>query len=69
MRRTLLRRLPRLRRRRPRTTVRELIANNDAKPPMTMEEFAALGAHIFESDEEVDDFIAFTYAERRRDMA
>jgi hypothetical protein len=36
---------------------------------MTMTELRALGADLFESDEEVDEFIAFTYAERRRDMA
>jgi hypothetical protein len=29
----------------------------------------AMSADIFESDEELDEFLAFTYAERRRDVA
>ncbi|QUQ70452.1 hypothetical protein [Kutzneria sp. CA-103260] len=38
-----------------------------SKPAMTIDDLACDG--IFETDEEVDEFIAFTYAERRRNLA
>jgi hypothetical protein len=39
------------------------------RPLISIEEFVANGAGVFESDDEVDEFIAWIHAERRRDMA
>jgi hypothetical protein len=37
--------------------------------PISMEEFVAAGANVFQSDEEVDDLIAMVYESRRSGLA
>jgi hypothetical protein len=54
---------------RPRLSVEELIRAKDAKPIRSMADLEAMSAEIFESDDELDEFLAFTYTERRRDVA
>lgn len=39
------------------------------KPASAWRSLDDLAADTFESDEELDDFLAFTYAERRRELA
>jgi hypothetical protein len=51
---------------RPRVSVEELLAAKNVQPIRSLDD---LKADTFESDEEVEEFIAFTYAERRRDLA
>jgi hypothetical protein len=51
---------------RPRLSVTQLLAARHTKPVRSLDE---LVADTFESDEELDDFLAFTYAERHRDLA
>ncbi|MEV6655403.1 hypothetical protein [Streptomyces sp. NPDC051219] len=51
---------------RPRVSVEELLAAKNVQPIKSLDD---LKADTFESDEEVEEFIAFTYAERRRDLA
>ena len=55
--------------RRPRLSVEELIRAKNARPIRSLVDLEAMSADIFESDEELDEFLAFTYAERRRDVA
>ena len=51
---------------RPRLSAAELLAAKNARPIRSVEDLAA---DIFESDEELEEFLAFTYAERHRDLA
>ncbi|MFJ8749894.1 hypothetical protein ACIREO_11240 [Streptomyces sp. NPDC102441] len=51
---------------RPRLTVEELLAAKGTPPIASLED---LRADTFESDEELEEFLAFTYAERQRDVA
>ncbi|MBA2949901.1 hypothetical protein [Streptomyces himalayensis] len=51
---------------RPRLSIEELLAAKNTQPIRSL---ADLKADTFESDEELEEFIAFTYAERRRDVA
>jgi hypothetical protein len=51
---------------RPRLSVEELLAAKNVQPIRSLDD---LKADTFESDEEVEEFIAFTYAERHRDLA
>jgi hypothetical protein len=51
---------------RPQTTAEELLAARGTQPIRSLEDLAA---DTFDSDEELDEFLAFTYAERRRDVA
>lgn len=51
---------------RPRLSVAQLLAAKRTGPIRSLQD---LTADTFESDEELDDFLAFTYAERRRDLA
>lgn len=51
---------------RPRVSVEELLAAKNVQPIQSLDD---LKADTFESDEEVEEFIAFTYAERHRDLA
>jgi hypothetical protein len=53
---------------RPRLSVEELIRAKNAKPIRSLADLEAMSADVFESDEELDEFLAFTYAERRRDV-
>jgi hypothetical protein len=48
-------------------SIEELARLQGVKPVKSVADMAYPG--IFESDEEVDEFIAYTYAARRRDMA
>lgn len=48
-------------------TVEEQARRRGIKPVMSMEEMTCFDA--FESDEEVDEFIAFVYAQRRANLA
>ena len=50
---------------RPRLSVDDLLATRNTQPIRSL---ADLAADTFESDEELDEFLAFTYAERHRDM-
>jgi hypothetical protein len=43
-----------------------LLAAKHARPIRSLDELAA---DTFESDEELEEFLAFTYAERHRDLA
>lgn len=54
---------------RPRLSVEELIRAKGAQPIRTVADLDAMSADLFESDEELDEFLVFTYAERRRDVA
>lgn len=51
---------------RPRLSVEELLAAKNTQPIRSLDD---LRADTFESEEEVEEFIAFTYAERHRDLA
>lgn len=51
---------------RPRLSVEELLAGKNTRPLGSLDDLAA---EIFESDEELDAFLAFTYAQRRPGMA
>jgi hypothetical protein len=51
---------------RPRLSVEELLAAKNTQPIRSLDDLAA---HTFESDEELEEFLAFTYAERHRDVA
>lgn len=51
---------------RPRVSVDELLA---AKGTMPIRGIEDLAADTFASDEEVEEFLAFTYAERHRDQS
>ena len=51
---------------RPRLSVEELLAAKNTQPIRSLDDLAA---DTFESDEELEEFLAFTYAERHRDMA
>lgn len=51
---------------RPRLSAEDLLAAKHTQPIRSMDD---LGADTFESDEELAEFLAFTYAERHRDMA
>ena len=50
----------------PRLSVAELLAAKKARPVRTLDE---LTAATFGDDQELEDFLAFTYAERHRDVA
>lgn len=50
---------------RPRLSVEELLAAKNTQPIRSLNDLAA---DTFESDEELEEFLAFTYAERRRDL-
>ena len=47
-------------------SVTQLLAAKGARPIRSLDELAA---DTFESDEELEEFLAFTYAERHRDLA
>jgi hypothetical protein len=47
-------------------SVEELLAAKHTQPIRSLDELAA---DTFESDEELEEFLAFTYAERHRDLA
>ena len=49
----------------PRVSVEELLAAKNTQPIRSLDDLAA---DTFESDEELEEFLAFTYAERRRDI-
>jgi hypothetical protein len=51
---------------RPGLSVAQLLAAKHTRPIQSLED---LTADTFESDEELEDFLAFTYAERYRDLA
>jgi hypothetical protein len=51
---------------RPRLSVAQLLAARHTQPIQSLDD---LMADTFESDEELEDFLAFTYAERHRDLA
>jgi len=51
---------------RPRLSAAELLAAKGARPIRSLDELAA---DTFESDQELEEFLAFTYAERHRDLA
>ncbi|WP_433517710.1 hypothetical protein ACQP2T_20485 [Nonomuraea sp. CA-143628] len=50
---------------RPRLSVEELLAAKNTQPIRSVEDLAA---DNFESDEELEEFLAFTYAERHREV-
>ncbi|KJE22359.1 hypothetical protein FF36_03231 [Frankia torreyi] len=47
-------------------TAEELLAARGTSPIRSLDDLAA---DTFDSDEELDEFLAFAYAERRRDVA
>ena len=51
---------------RPSVSVTQLLA---AKGARLIRSLGELAADTFESDEELEEFLAFTYAERHRDLA
>lgn len=51
---------------RPGLSVAQLLAAKGTRPIRSLDELAA---DTFESDEELEEFLAFTYAERHRDLA
>ena len=51
---------------RPRLSVAQLLAAKKTGPIRSLDDLAA---DTFESDEELAEFLAFTYAERHRDLA
>ncbi len=51
---------------RPRLSVEELLSAKNTQPIRSLDDLAA---DTFESDEELQEFLAFTYAERHRDIA
>jgi hypothetical protein len=50
----------------PRLSVEELLAAKNTQPIRSLDDLAA---DTFASDEELEEFLAFTYAERYRDVA
>jgi hypothetical protein len=50
----------------PGLSVTQLLAAKGTRPIRSLDELAA---DTFESDEELEEFLAFTYAERHRDLA
>jgi hypothetical protein len=50
---------------RPRLSVEELLAAKNTQPIRSLDDLAA---ETFTSDEEVEEFVAFTHAERHRDV-
>jgi hypothetical protein len=50
----------------PRLSVEQLLAAKHTHPIRFLDDLAA---DTFESDEELEQFLAFTYAERHRDLA
>jgi hypothetical protein len=51
---------------RPRLSVAQLLAAKNTGPIRSLDDLAA---DTFESDDELEEFLAFTYAERHRDLA
>jgi hypothetical protein len=51
---------------RPRRSVAQLLAAKKTRPIRSLNDLAA---DTFQSDEELEEFLAFTYAERHRDLA
>ena len=51
---------------RPRLSVEELLAAKNTQPIRDLNDLAA---DTFESEEELEEFLAFTHAERHRDLA
>jgi hypothetical protein len=51
---------------RPRVSAAQLLAAKNSRPIRSLDD---LTADTFESDEELAEFLAFTYAERHRDLA
>jgi hypothetical protein len=51
---------------RPRLSAAQLLAAKNTRPIRSLDELAA---DTFESDAELEEFLAFTYAERHRDLA
>jgi hypothetical protein len=51
---------------RPRLSAAQLLAAKNTRPIRSLDDLAA---DTFESDEELEEFLAFTYAERHRDLA
>lgn len=51
---------------RPRLSVEELLAAKNTQPIRSLDDLAA---DTFQSDEELEEFLAFTCAERHRDVA
>jgi hypothetical protein len=51
---------------RPRLSAAQLLAAKKTRPIRSLDD---LTADTFESDEELEEFLAFTYAERHRDFA
>lgn len=51
---------------RPRLSAAQLLAAKKTRPIQSLDDLAA---DTFESDEELEDFLAFTYAVRHRDLA
>jgi hypothetical protein len=51
---------------RPRLSVEELLAAKNTQPIRSLDD---LTADTFESDEELEEFLAFIHAERHRDVA
>jgi len=51
---------------RPRLSVEEMLAAKGTPPIRSVDDLAA---DTFASDEEVDEFLAFTYTERHRDLS
>ena len=54
---------------RPRLSVEELIRAKNAQPIRSLADLDAMAADVFESDDELDEFLTFTYAERHTDVA
>ncbi|MGX6605764.1 hypothetical protein ACWKSP_27070 [Micromonosporaceae bacterium Da 78-11] len=54
---------------RPQLSVDELIRAKNAKPIRSLADLEAMSVDLFESDQELDEFLTFTYAERHRDEA
>lgn len=50
---------------RPRRSVEELLAEKNTQPIRSLDDLAA---DTFESNEELEEFLAFIYAERHRDV-
>ena len=51
---------------RPSVSAAQLLTAKGTRPIRSLDELAA---DTFESDEELEEFLAFTYAERHRDLA
>lgn len=51
---------------RPRLSIDELLAAKNTQPIRSLDELAA---DTFASDQELEEFLAFTYSERHRDLA